>query len=229
MPGTGGQSWGDNRRLRFLRIGSRRGCCSWVCYAARRRAGLRPQFSCSFVDSPLAGRPLFFGTLLLTAVIFAQSVCFRYFLRDLIFQPLPHLSVNCLDRFEVHRRFPSPHRFQPGPQGFEIMCWFAFESKPFLLSRAPICFAVFGQLLGAKRVDCRSQRRGNVWKLRESFVGRRKPTLSHAAFVEYPFFGPARLFEVEDQQPGFWGRLLHAVAYRQSQGAARICSGVSAY
>jgi hypothetical protein len=46
-----------------------------------RGAGLRPQFTCSFVDSPLAGRPLFFGTLL-TAIIFAQPVGLRHVLRE---------------------------------------------------------------------------------------------------------------------------------------------------
>ena len=92
--------------------GSLRGSCAWVCFAAGRGAGLRPQFSCSFVDSPLAGRPLILCTLLLTAVEFAQTVCFRYVLHDLIFQPLPNLSVKGLDRFEVHRTVSFPSSFR---------------------------------------------------------------------------------------------------------------------
>ena len=122
---------------------SRRGFCSWVCFTARR-AGLRPQFSCSFVDSPLAGRPLFFGTLLLTAVIFAQTVRFQHVLRDLIFQPLPNLPVKCLDRFEVHRQFPSPARLTAGPQVARLCAPSLWKANHFSSQKRPSTGGVAG-------------------------------------------------------------------------------------
>ena len=40
-----------------------------LLFKPARHGGFRRQFSCSFVNSPLAGRPFFFGTLLPAAVI----------------------------------------------------------------------------------------------------------------------------------------------------------------
>lgn len=111
------QGYDDNLLLRLLGVaGQSSRILRMGCFAARRGAGIRPQFSCCFVDSPLAGRPFFFGTLLLTTVIFAQAVRLRYVLRDLLSTPLPKLSVKSPDRFEVHRQFPSIFSFKPGPK-----------------------------------------------------------------------------------------------------------------